>query len=310
LRFGVGCLFGEWEVAVDVQLEFGLGQLLLDGNAADGADLELSLLQDLGGGGGGLLERQLLVLLLGRDLDDSRGGANWLLLDDLDGRLLELAVERTLANAAAVRQLLWLLDALDDAQLGQLVLQLVEELLDALEVDWLLAEVVDGGWLHDDGLDAILTAEQGGRGRGGGRRGGGLASGGGRWQDGWQRLVRLDSGGRGRHAALDERGARRRRVHTSADELTERELALLLLGEEELLDGRHALLELLLLGAQEADSLELLELLAQVRDLLDAHAQELTDLAVLEVELLEFATEVELRWHVQAGDVLLDELAD
>jgi len=34
-------LFGEWEVAVDVQLELWLGQLLLDGNTAYWADLAL-----------------------------------------------------------------------------------------------------------------------------------------------------------------------------------------------------------------------------------------------------------------------------
>lgn len=133
-------LFGVGEVAVDVQLEFGLRQLLLDGNTADWADLEL--------------------LLLLCDLDDSRGGSNtaWLLLLELVLELmlfLLLLVLDGLLHQLALNLLLQLLLLLllvlvrgDQSQGVQLVLQLVQELLNALQCWLLLGDLLELDWDH------------------------------------------------------------------------------------------------------------------------------------------------------------------
>ena len=121
-------------MAVDVQLEFGLRQLLLDGNTADWADLELLLLLlgDLIDGGGGSNAALLLLLLLLLEL--------LLLLLDLDGLLQQLGL------LLLVLLLLWAAQS----QGGQLVLQLVQELLDTLQGWLLLADLLDLDW--DQGL--------------------------------------------------------------------------------------------------------------------------------------------------------------
>lgn len=113
-------LIGVWEVAVDVQLELRLRQLLLDGDTADWADLELLLLLgDLVDGGGANAALWLLLLLL--------------LLDWLLQQLLLLLL---------VLLLLWGAES----QGGQLVLQLVQELLNALQGWLLLADLLDLDW--------------------------------------------------------------------------------------------------------------------------------------------------------------------
>jgi hypothetical protein len=122
-------------VAVDVQLEFGLRQLLLDGNTADWADLEL------------------LLLFLG-DLVDGGVGALLLLLLDLDG-LLQLLL--LLVLLLLLLLLLWSAQS----QGGQLVLQLVQELLNALQ-GWLLLLLLAADDLLNLDRDQRLLDERGG----------------------------------------------------------------------------------------------------------------------------------------------------
>lgn len=132
---GEDYLIGVGEVAVDVQLELGLRQLLLDGDTADWADLELLLLLlgDLIDGGGS--DAALWLLLL--DLD-------WLLQQlDLDLLLLLLLLELLLELLLLLLLLVLLLLWGAQSQGGQLGLQLVQELLDSLQGWLLLADLLD-----------------------------------------------------------------------------------------------------------------------------------------------------------------------